>query len=82
MEKSNHGCHEPACMLAHRLVDKLSAIVGDCELGSADAPPGTESAKRFEMIHDMANKMAMELSQHQCHLSGLVQMEAQNHPLT
>jgi len=69
-------------MLAHRLVDKLSAIVGYCQLGSADAPPGTESAKRFEMIEDMANKMASELLQHQCNLSGLVQMEAQHRLLT
>jgi len=70
-------------MLAHRLVDKLTAIVGYCELGNADAPSGTESAKRFEMIQDMANKMATELSQHQCHLSGLVQVvETQNRLLT
>ena len=73
MENSSKGCHEPACMLAHRLVDKLTAIVGYCQLGSADAPPGTESAKRFEMIETTANAMAKELSKHQCHLSELVQ---------
>jgi len=73
MEKSNRGCHEPACLLAHRLVDTLSVIVGYCELGNEDAPPGTESAKCLEMIHKMATKMAKELSTHQCHLSGLIQ---------
>ncbi len=71
--KSNRGCHEPACLLAHRLVDVLSVIVGYCELGNADVPPGTESAKRFEMIHGLATKMAKELQTHQCHLSELVQ---------
>ena len=76
------GATNPRACWRTVLVDKLSAIVGYCELGRADAPQGTESAKRFEMIHDMANKMATELSQHQCHLSGLVHMEAQNHFLT
>jgi len=71
--KSNQGCHEPACLLAHRLVDTLSVIVGYCELGNTDVQPGTESAKRFEMIQDLAAKMAKELQTHQCHLSELVQ---------
>jgi len=71
--KSNNSCHEPACLLAHRLVDTLSVIVGYCEIGNDDAQPGTESAKRFGMIHDLATKMAKELSTHQCHLSELAQ---------
>ena len=71
--KSNRGCHEPACLLAHRLVDVLSVIVGYCELGNADVQLATESAKRFEMIRALATKMAKELQVHQCHLSELVQ---------
>ncbi len=73
MEQSNKNCHEPACMLAHRLVNTLSVIVGYCELGSADIQPGTESAKRLEMIRGLATKMAKELQTHQCHLSELMQ---------
>jgi len=70
--KSNRNCHEPACLLAHRLIDTLSVIVGYCELGNEDAQPGTVCAKRFELIHDIATKMAKELSTHQCHLSELM----------
>ncbi len=73
MEKSNRNCHQPACLLAHRLVDVLSVIVGYCELGKEDAEAGTECANRFESIQSIATKAAKGLSTHQCHVSELVQ---------
>lgn len=64
--------YEPACLLAHRLVDKLSVIIGYCDLASEEAEPGSECAKRLELIHDVAADMANELSEHQCQLSEAV----------
>jgi hypothetical protein len=60
-------------MLAHRLANQLSAIVGYCELGSSGAGSGTESAQRFETIHSIAKAMANELSTHQCLITNLVE---------
>lgn len=72
MGDSNVGCYEPACLLAHRLVDKLSVIIGHCDLVSEEAEPGSECAKRLNLIHDVAAEMAKELSAHQCRLSEAV----------
>ncbi len=72
MNDSNVGCYEPACLLAHRLVDKLSVIVGCCELASAEVEPGSDCAKRLDVIQDAAAEMAKELSVHQCRLSEAV----------
>ena len=72
MNDSNVGCYEPACLLAHRMVDKLSVIVGYCELASGEVEPGSDCAKRLDLIQDTAAEMAKELSVHQCRLSEAV----------
>ena len=72
MGDSNVGCYEPACLLAHRLVDKLSIIIGHCDLVSEEVEPGSECAKRLELIHSVAAEMAKELSVHQCRVSEAV----------
>lgn len=72
MNNSNAGCYEPACLLAHRLVDKLSVIVGHCELVSGEVEPGSECAKRLDLIQNVAAEMAKELSMHQCRVSEAV----------
>lgn len=63
-------CHEPACMLAHGLIDKLSIIVGHCDLllneESRSLHPSTP---RLRLIRDTAQEMAKELSEHQCRLT-------------
>lgn len=61
----NAKLHQPACLVAHHLVNKLSAIIGHCDLLSADAEQGTECAKRLALIHDLAKSAAKELTDHQ-----------------
>jgi len=63
---------QPACMLAHDLVNKLSVIIGHCDLLGAKAEPGTECVKRPTAIHDTAKSMATELTNHQCKLSAVI----------
>jgi hypothetical protein len=72
MEKYNVGHYEPACMLAHRLLDKLSIIIGHCELVSEAVPHGSECAKRLDRIHSVAAEMAADLSTHQCQITETV----------
>ncbi len=59
-------CPEPTCMLAHHLMNKLSIIVGYCEMMSDEAQEGSELAKRLRVMHDGATEMAKELGEHPC----------------
>jgi hypothetical protein len=70
MEKSTRGCHEPGCLLAHDLVNKLSVIIGNCDLLMSEqmqeqVQTGSECAKRLRLIHDAAQGIARELNEHQ-----------------
>jgi hypothetical protein len=65
MENSTRGCHEPACLLAHDLVNKLSVIIGNCDLMTEQVQAGSECAKRLRLIHDVAQGIARELNEHQ-----------------
>lgn len=64
---ANTPRHEPTSIVAHNLVNKLSAIVGFCDLlyekAEKDADP--ESTKRIALIHDLAKSAAQELIEHQ-----------------
>jgi hypothetical protein len=57
--------HELACMFAHSLVNKLSAIVGNCDLLYEKTEKGTEYARRLAVIRDLAESAAKELAEHQ-----------------
>ncbi len=68
MEKSTRERAEPAYLLAHKLIDKLAIIVGNCDLLSAQAQAGSECAKRLDLIRDVAKGIAKELQQDECQL--------------
>jgi len=70
MEDNSNGTeHQPTCLLAHSLLNKLSVIVGFCQLLEEEARSGTALARRAGMIHDMAKDMGEEIVTHQCRLS-------------
>jgi nitrogen-specific signal transduction histidine kinase len=62
----------PVCMLAHEMVNKLSVIIGNCDLVSENTPPDSDCAKRLRIIGEAARYMVTELNKHQCELSGLL----------
>jgi hypothetical protein len=66
MEYSNEQL-QPLCCLAHDLINKMSVIVGFCDLLNEKAQDD-ESAKRLALIHDIAESAAKELVRHQCQL--------------
>jgi hypothetical protein len=76
MGESNGACHEPSCLLAHDLVNKLSIIIGCCDLLIEEAQPFSQSAARLGLIHDAAECMAMKLNEHQCKLSEATRKKA------
>lgn len=60
------------CMLAHESINKLSVIIGNCDLAKEKITTDPDSAKRFAIIRQAANAMATELNKHQCGLSELM----------
>ena len=67
--------HQPPCLLAHDLLNKLSAIVGYSDLlleKVEQEEGGTECVMRLKRIHALAVSAAKDLSDHQCQLSSVV----------
>jgi hypothetical protein len=48
MKKANGRSVVPACPLTHNLLDKLTVIVGRCELLGATASADSPSSKKLE----------------------------------
>ena len=79
MEKSNRESYQPTCLFAHHLINKLSTIVGSCDLASEQVEPGTEYAKQLALIRDTAKEIARELIVHQRQLPEASRKEVQKH---
>ena len=79
MEKSNRESYQPTCLFAHHLINKLSTIVGSCDLASEQVEPGTEYAKHLALIRDTAKEISRELIAHQRQLTEASRKEVQKH---
>ncbi len=66
MERLDLSNFQPSCFLAHDLVNKLSVIVGYCDLMKETAATDPDCAKRLLIVSDLAKRMARELQDHQC----------------
>ncbi|HKV82761.1 MAG TPA: hypothetical protein VJP02_31730 [Candidatus Sulfotelmatobacter sp.] len=57
--------YQPSCLLAHELVNKLSAVVGYCDL-LRDHVAEDSAQQQLRKIRELAKAMAEELNAHQC----------------
>ena len=75
MENSNGGPKPvlSSCVLVHELLNRLSVIMGNCDLVIEKTPAGSERAKLLSVIQENARIMALELSSRQCELLGTAQ---------
>jgi len=79
MEKSNGLSVLPVCPLAHSLLDKLTVIVGHCELLAERSSEESVSSRHLLLIREAAQSMASELKDHQCeHISLRNQQQMKN----
>ena len=80
MEKSNgkstEAKYQPICMLAHDLVNRLSIIVGHCDLIEEEQQDASRRSDSVRTIRDVAKSAAIELADHLCHLDSLAQIRA------
>jgi hypothetical protein len=65
METAGHACNKPICLLSHELLNKLSVIVGHCDLVKPSESPEKVCAHVTE-IRIAAQSMAKYLQQTQC----------------
>ncbi len=76
MDKSDLGTYHPSCFLAHDLLNKLTVVLGNCDLLQEEAPEGSACLKRLLLIRDVASSMAEDLKKHQCHLSAVIRRDS------
>ena len=79
VDKPDLGKYQPSCNLAHGLVNKLSVIVGYCDLAKDDVPEDSKCRKHMEAIRSIAKNMAEELLRHQCDLE-VIMRDARKKP--
>jgi len=54
------------CLLAHNVVNKLSAIIGHCEMLDIDAHDSPQCIERLHKIRDLASSAAAMLQSGEC----------------
>jgi hypothetical protein len=52
-------------MVAHDLINTLSAILCHCHLLNEKIEPGTEAAREVATVHDLAKSAVKQLTEHQ-----------------
>lgn len=65
---SKNTQHQPECPLAHDLINKLSVVVGNCELLLENTPADSPLMSRMKLVRDTARSMAADLAEFQCEL--------------
>jgi len=69
MAPPNREGYQPDCPLAHDLINKLSVIVGHCDLLVAGVPENSPLFSRMLLVRDLAKSVGAELGQLQCDLA-------------
>lgn len=68
-EQPGTNKHQPECPLAHALINKLSTVIGNCDLVLEKTPEDFPLLSRMRMIRDTAKSMAADLAEFQCELA-------------
>ena len=71
VEKPNLEKYQPSCLLAHELVNKLSVVVGYCDLLRDYMPEDSAGQGQLGKIREIAKAMAEELNTHQCSIKAM-----------
>lgn len=80
MGRTSPGHFQPNCKVAHDAINRLSAIVGYCDLLSDAAPEDSDCRKGLVRIRNLAREAAAELTEHQCQLELLAVVSQRTAP--
>ena len=62
------------CLLAHNVVNKLSAILGHCEILDAEADADPQCIERLHKIRDLASSAAAMLQNDECEVEAVTRI--------
>lgn len=77
MEVIAQDKHTPLCVVSHNLINKLTVIIGSCQLlqeKTEQMGVGGEFSRRISIIESIAQGLADELKQHQCRLDTMARV--------
>lgn len=75
MKKVEVEKHQPSCLFAHELINKLAAIVGHSDLLKERLTGDAESLLRLDRIREIAAFTAQALAKHQCVLDAALKSQ-------
>jgi hypothetical protein len=67
-QQSSANTNQPECPLVHALINKLSAVIGNCDLMLENTPEDSPQLARIKLIRDTAKSIVAELAEYQCDL--------------
>jgi hypothetical protein len=71
MDTLDGARYQPGCMFAHDLVNKVSLIIGRCDILKSQIPPDSESGKHVLLIRRAAKSMADDVTQRSCQVDAI-----------
>jgi len=78
--------HQPKCWLSHHFINKLSVIIGSCQLLQERVEESdhldSECIHRLAVIMQVAKEMSKELKEHECQLDAAARMLVVRDPST
>lgn len=78
MDISKENKHQPTCLLSHYFINKLTVIIGNCQLleEKAENSDGfiSECKRRLTVVQEIAKGMTDELKDHNCRLDAMAKV--------
>jgi hypothetical protein len=68
LENANPAVLTPACLLVHNMINKLSVIIGNCDLVIEATPEDSPQAQRLAAIRKAAESLILEVRDYKCDL--------------
>jgi hypothetical protein len=81
MPSPNKDQYQLDCPLVHSLINKLTVIVGHCDLLVERVPENSPLFARMLLVRDMAKSVGEELGQLQCDLARSRVTQEQKEPV-
>jgi hypothetical protein len=80
MKESEPAQYQPSCLLAHDLINKVSAIIGYCDL-LTEKIVDPEFSNSLLQIRKIAASVAATLNEHECKLQAVMRLAGQTSSL-
>lgn len=79
MVQSKSEAHQPSCMLAHDMINRLTVILGFCDLLKEHTTADEQGLKYLSSIRFSANSMAEELKHRYCQPDPPIKSPSESH---